>query len=90
MILQYSYLNSKNFTFLGIIIQKIKYYNTLQSYLVNNKDYSKLPAPTVVGIEDPNIVNNVSKIIALSMERSKMQFAVKNEYVFRRSTFRKE
>jgi len=63
--------------------RKIAYYNSLKSYLKNSVDYSKLPAPSVAGIEDPNIVVNVSKLIALSAQRSEMTYAVKSEKIFR-------
>ncbi|QKJ64835.1 polysaccharide biosynthesis tyrosine autokinase [Flavobacterium sp. M31R6] len=65
------------------INRKIAYYNSLKSYLRNSVDYSKLPAPSVAGIEDPNIVVNVSKLIALSTQRSEMAYAVKSEKIFR-------
>ena len=60
-------------------LRKITYYNSLKSYLNKTVDYSKLPAPTVAGIEDPNIVLNVSKLIVLSSKRSEMMYAVKSE-----------
>jgi succinoglycan biosynthesis transport protein ExoP len=63
--------------------RKINYYNSLRTYLRNSVDYSKLPAPSVAGIEDPNIVVNVSKLIALSTQRSEMAYAVKSEKIFR-------
>jgi len=66
-----------------VINRKITYYNSLKSYLKNSVDYSKLPAPSVAGIEDPNIVVNVSKLIALSTQRSEMAYAVKSEKIFR-------
>ncbi|MFA9192800.1 polysaccharide biosynthesis tyrosine autokinase [Flavobacterium sp. FBOR7N2.3] len=65
------------------IVRKIAYYNSLKSYLKNSVDYSKLPAPSVAGIEDPNIVANVSKLIALSTQRSEMAYAVKSDKLFR-------
>ena len=65
------------------INRKMTYYNSLKSYLKNSVDYSKLPAPSVAGIEDPNIVVNVSKLIALSTQRSEMAYAVKSEKIFR-------
>jgi succinoglycan biosynthesis transport protein ExoP len=65
------------------VIRKITYYNSLKSYLKNSVDYSKLPAPTVAGIEDPNIVVNVSKLIALSTQRSEMAYAVKSDKIFK-------
>ena len=61
------------------ISRKIAYLNLLKSYLEKSTDYSKLPAPTVAGIEDPNIITNVSKLIGLSAERSRMAYTVKNK-----------
>ncbi|MCR4030897.1 MULTISPECIES: polysaccharide biosynthesis tyrosine autokinase [Flavobacterium] len=63
--------------------RKIAYYNSLKSYLNNSGDYSRLPAPSVAGIEDPNIVANVSKLIGLSTQRSEMAYAVKSEKIFK-------
>lgn len=65
------------------VTRKIAYYNSLKAYLNNSVDYSKLPAPSVAGIEDPNIVVNVSKLISLSTQRSEMSYAVKSERIFR-------
>ncbi|SFD73936.1 polysaccharide biosynthesis tyrosine autokinase [Flavobacterium phragmitis] len=65
------------------VTRKIAYYNSLKSYLNSNGDYSRLPAPSVAGIEDPNIVANVSKLIALSTQRSEMAYAVKSEKIFK-------
>jgi len=63
--------------------RKIAYYNSLKSYLKNSVDYSKLPAPSVAGIEDPNIVVNISKLISLSTQRSEMAYAVKSDKIFK-------
>jgi capsular exopolysaccharide synthesis family protein len=65
------------------ITRKIAYYNSLKSYLKSSDDYAKLPAPSVAGIEDPNIVVNVSKLISLSTQRSEMAYAVKSEKIFK-------
>jgi len=65
-----------------IVNRKIAYYNLLKNYLEKNNDYSKLPAPTVAGIEDPNIIGNVSKLIQLSTERSDLAYSVKNDKMF--------
>ena len=65
------------------VTRKLSYYNSLKAYLKNSTDYAKLPAPSVAGIEDPNIVVNVSKLIALSTQRSEMAYAVKSEKIFK-------
>ncbi|MCV9927406.1 polysaccharide biosynthesis tyrosine autokinase [Flavobacterium sp. LS1R49] len=65
------------------VTRKIAYYNSLKTYLKNSVDYSKLPAPSVAGIEDPNIVVNVSKLISLSTQRSEMAYAVKSDKIFK-------
>lgn len=64
------------------ILRKIAYLNSLNNYLKNSVDFSKLPAPSVAGIDDPNISSNVSKIIALSAERSELAYTVKSERLF--------
>ncbi|MCP2029219.1 capsular exopolysaccharide synthesis family protein [Flavobacterium sp. HSC-32F16] len=65
------------------VTRKISYYNSLKTYLNNSVDYSRLPAPSVAGIEDPNIVASVSKLIALSTQRSEMAYAVKSDKIFK-------
>ena len=65
------------------VSRKLAYYNSLKAYLKNSVDYSKLPAPSVAGIEDPNIVVNISKLIALSTQRSEMAYAVKSDKIFK-------
>jgi polysaccharide biosynthesis transport protein len=62
--------------------RKLNYYNTLSNYLRSSNDYSKLPAPSVAGIEDPNVVNNVANLIALSVRRSEMSYSVKTGAMF--------
>lgn len=64
------------------INRKIKYLNHLNEYLNKSNDFSKLPAPSVAGIEDPNILTNVSKLIQLSAQRSEMGYAVKSNTIF--------
>jgi uncharacterized protein involved in exopolysaccharide biosynthesis len=51
------------------IIQKKMYYNQLHSFLIDKKNYEDLPAPTVVGIEDPTIVKNISRITELAIKK---------------------
>jgi len=65
------------------VTRKMAYYNSLKSYLRNSVDYSKLPAPSVAGIDDPNIVMNVSKLIGLSAQRSEMAYTVKSDKIFK-------
>jgi polysaccharide biosynthesis transport protein len=62
--------------------RKINYCASLKSYLISNNDFSRLPAPSVAGIEDPNILVNTSKLINLSIERSKMPYTIKSEKLY--------
>ncbi len=64
------------------VTRKINYYSTLNNYLKKSTDFSKLPAPSVAGIEDPNIVFNVTKLVELSVRRSEMLYSVKSELMF--------
>ncbi len=65
------------------VLRKIAYLNSLKNYLRSSKDYSKLPAPTVAGIDEPNIVTNVGKIVELSSKRSNMAYSVKSAEMFK-------
>ena len=67
-----------------IVERKISYLNTLKNYLKNSVDFSKLPAPTVAGIEEPNINTNVAKLIALSIQRSELNYSIKGQVYFER------
>ena len=64
------------------IRRKISFYNFLKSYLEKNTDYSKLPAPAVAGIDDPNVIASVSKLIQMSIERAEKTFAIKNPKLY--------
>ena len=64
--------------------RKIAYLNSLKNYLKGSVDFSKLPAPTVAGIEEPNINANVSKIILLSIQRSELAYSVKGAFSYER------
>ncbi|MEK8180290.1 polysaccharide biosynthesis tyrosine autokinase [Flavobacterium buctense] len=64
--------------------RKIAYLNLLKNYLKNSVDFSKLPAPTVAGIEEPNIANNVGKLIDLSIQRSELGYSIKGDVYYER------
>jgi polysaccharide biosynthesis transport protein len=64
--------------------RKIAYLNQLKDYLKNSVDYSKLPAPTVAGISEPNILNNVSNLIELSVQRSELVYSAKGQIFYER------
>lgn len=64
--------------------RKLAYITTLKSYLKNSVDYSKLPAPTVAGIDEPNINTNVARLIALSVERSELAYSIKGKFYYER------
>lgn len=64
--------------------RKIAYLNTLKKYLKSSTDFSKLPAPTVAGIDEPNINTNVSKLIGLSVQRSELAYSIKGEVYYER------
>ena len=66
-----------------VINRKIAYYNRLNSYLKNSTDYSKLPAPAVAAIDDPNIIMGVSKLISLSVERAAMSYTTKQQKFYK-------
>lgn len=62
--------------------RKVSYLNHLKSYLEKNKDFATLPAPAVAGIEDPNILTNVSNLIQLSAQKDELGKTAKSEVYF--------
>ena len=58
--------------------RKLSYYNSLESYLVNKTSYENVPAPTIAGIEEGNVISNVAKMISLSNQRSKLEYSMKD------------
>jgi tyrosine-protein kinase Etk/Wzc len=59
------------------IQNKLNYYDNLKSYLKNKTDYSVVQAPSVVGIEEGSISAAVFRLITLSEERKKREFAMR-------------
>ena len=61
------------------IDNKLNYLNFLENYLQTQSDYSGIAAPTSVGISEGNIINSVTKIIALSTERKTREYTTREE-----------
>jgi len=59
--------------------KKYQYLKILEEYLLNKKEFADVPAPSIVGIDESNIVGNINKIIKLSVERSKYGYAVRED-----------
>ncbi len=57
--------------------RKIDYLSILEEYLANRTTYEDPPAPSIAGIEEGSIVDGVRRIVELSLERSKYQYAAK-------------
>jgi len=54
---------------------KLSYLNSLENYLNQKTDYTKIAAPTSVGIEEVNILTSVSQITALAIERQEIEYS---------------
>ena len=59
--------------------KKYAYLDELENYLNSKTDYSEVPVPSIVGIEEANIVSNVGKIISMSEERTKLSYAIRED-----------
>jgi len=60
-----------------LITKKLDYLSELEKYLKSNRDYKNVPAPSVTGVDEINIVENVGGIISLSVERSQYKFTLR-------------
>lgn len=61
------------------INSQLNYYNNLKNYLITSNTFTDIPAPSIAGIEDTNILGNVSKINELSVQKSKLQYSVRKD-----------
>ena len=52
---------------------KITYLNTLENYLQNKLDYTKIAAPTSVGIEEGGLLGSIGKITELAIRRQNQE-----------------
>lgn len=65
-----------------LLDRKANYCNSLKNYLRSSNDFSRLPAPSVAGIDDPNILINTSKLISLSLQKAQMPYTIKNQKLY--------
>jgi capsular exopolysaccharide synthesis family protein len=54
------------------IKERIQYFDSLETYINTHSDYSKIPAPAIINIEDGSISSMVGKLTGLSMDREKL------------------
>jgi tyrosine-protein kinase Etk/Wzc len=60
---------------------KLEYLNSLEDYLNNKTDYTKIAAPSSVGIMEPNITSSVSKITELAIQRQNLEYTTQPENI---------
>ncbi|MEX1381925.1 GumC family protein [Lutibacter sp.] len=51
---------------------RIEYFENLESYIKNNTNFSKIPAPAIINIEDGSISAMVGELTKLSIENEKL------------------
>ncbi len=61
------------------IERRLNYYDNLKDYLLSSSSFTEIPAPSIAGISDANILGNVSKINQLSVDKSRLQYSVRKE-----------
>ncbi|WP_227806435.1 hypothetical protein [Algibacter lectus] len=61
-----------------VLTEQLLALDLLKNYLVTNNDYSALQVPSTTGVSEANIGANVSKIILLSAEKSKLAYSVRD------------
>jgi len=53
-----------------VITKTLSDYDNLEAYLNDRTDYSNVQAPSIIGIEEPNITRGIGNIIDLSIQRN--------------------
>lgn len=61
------------------INRQLDYYANLKSYLQTSSSFTEIPAPSIAGISDGNILANVARINELSVQKSKLQYSVRSD-----------
>lgn len=56
---------------------KLNYLQSLEQYLKTKTNYINIAAPTSVGIDETNILNSVSKITNLAIERQNLEYTTR-------------
>ena len=59
--------------------RQLAYYSNLKTYLETSERFTELPAPSIAGVSDGNILANISKLNALSVQKSKYESTVRSD-----------
>ncbi|TYB80175.1 polysaccharide biosynthesis tyrosine autokinase [Bizionia saleffrena] len=59
--------------------RQLAYYSNLKTYLETSNSFTDVPAPSIAGVNDANILGNVSKLNALSVQKSKYETTVRSD-----------
>ncbi|AMC09939.1 hypothetical protein Lupro_01110 [Lutibacter profundi] len=54
------------------LIDRIEYFENLETYIKANSNYIKIPAPAIINIEDVSIASMVGKLTELSIKKEKL------------------
>ncbi|NLP57910.1 polysaccharide biosynthesis tyrosine autokinase [Lutibacter sp. B1] len=54
------------------LTDRIEYFDNLESYIKTHSDYSKIPAPAIINIEDEAISSMVGELTRLSIEKERL------------------
>ena len=55
------------------LTDRVTYFENLEDYIRSNSNYSKIPAPAIINIEDGSISGMVGKLTALSIQKGKLE-----------------
>ncbi len=58
------------------IMERIQYFDNLEKYIKTHTDYSKIPAPALINIEDGSISAMIGKLTGLSIDKEKLESEV--------------
>lgn len=59
--------------------RQLAYYTNLKTYLETSDSFTDVPAPSIAGVDDGNILANISKLNALSVQKSKYESTVRSD-----------
>ncbi len=60
--------------------ERLEYYKNLETYITTSQNYTSIPAPAIIDIEDASISSKITTLTKLSIEKEKLQNEVTDNH----------
>lgn len=63
-----------------VFVERLEYYKNLENYINSSQNYTSIPAPAIIDIEDASISSKITTLTKLSVEKEKLQNEVTDNH----------